>query len=36
MDIAIIALVWPMPDSVRSASRAVAAAFPLMIPPWSA
>jgi hypothetical protein len=36
MDIAIIATVWPMPLDIRSRSRAVPAAFPRMIPPWSA
>ncbi len=33
IDIAIIARVCPMPDSIRSARRAVAAAFPRTIPP---
>jgi hypothetical protein len=33
---AIIATVCPMPLDIRSRSRAVPAAFPRMIPPWSA
>jgi hypothetical protein len=36
IDIAIIARVWPMPLSIRSARRAVAAALPRIMPPWSA
>src|SRR6516225_11819373 len=36
MDMAIIATVCPMPLDIRSRSRAVPAAFPRMIPPWSA
>ena len=35
IDIAIIARVWPMPESMRSASLPVAAAFPRTTPPWS-
>ena len=36
IDMAIIATVCPMPLDIRSRSRAVPAAFPRMIPPWSA